>query len=232
MKIKHLALTLLAVFFAAFAYAQNDVTKFLGIPVDGPKSEMVRALKAKGFQQVNDGNTEYFTGRFNGVDVNVYIVLESGKVARIVVHDKNPISETDIKIRFNTLCQQFSDNGKYIALEDYSIPGDERISYEMLVHNKRYEALFYQAPEGEAKERIAASIIQELSEKYDSDKIEHAINSPSDDTDLAILADFMSSIKKAINHKPVWFMISEHYGKYYISMFYDNELNRAHGQDL
>lgn len=30
-------------------FAQNDVTKFLGIPVDGPKSEMIRELKAKGF---------------------------------------------------------------------------------------------------------------------------------------------------------------------------------------
>lgn len=32
--------------------------------------------------------------------------------------------------------------------------------------------------------------------------------------------------------KPVWFMISEHYGKYYITMFYDNEYNRANGEDL
>ena len=32
--------------------------------------------------------------------------------------------------------------------------------------------------------------------------------------------------------KPVWFMISENYGKYYITMFYDNEYNRANGEDL
>lgn len=32
--------------------------------------------------------------------------------------------------------------------------------------------------------------------------------------------------------KPVWFMISEYYGKYYITMFYDNEYNRANGEDL
>ena len=32
--------------------------------------------------------------------------------------------------------------------------------------------------------------------------------------------------------KPVWFMISENYGQYYITMFYDNEYNRANGEDL
>lgn len=32
--------------------------------------------------------------------------------------------------------------------------------------------------------------------------------------------------------KPVWFMISNAFGKYYISMFYDNEYNRANGEDL
>ena len=30
-------------------YAQSDVTKFLGIPVDGFKPDMIRALKEKGF---------------------------------------------------------------------------------------------------------------------------------------------------------------------------------------
>ena len=35
-----------------------------------------------------------------------------------------------------------------------------------------------------------------------------------------------------LKYKPVWFMISELYGKYYISMFYDNEYNRPNGEDL
>lgn len=33
-------------------------------------------------------------------------------------------------------------------------------------------------------------------------------------------------------NKTVWFMISDLYGKYYITMFYDNEYNRANGEDL
>ncbi len=32
--------------------------------------------------------------------------------------------------------------------------------------------------------------------------------------------------------KTVWFMIAEHYGKYYICMFYENKLNKANGEDL
>lgn len=33
-----------------YAFAQKDVTQFLGIPVDGTKTEMVQKLKAKGFK--------------------------------------------------------------------------------------------------------------------------------------------------------------------------------------
>lgn len=59
------------------------------------------------------------------------------------------IYETDIKIRFNTLCRQFEKNQKYISLNDGSqcLSDDEDISYGMLVKNKRYEADYYQYPD-------------------------------------------------------------------------------------
>ena len=41
----------------------------------------------------------------------------------------------------------------------------------------------------------------------------------------------MYALEKATK-KPVWFMISGNYGEYYITMFYDNEYNRANGEDL
>ena len=34
---------------ALTTFAQKDVTKFLGIPVDGTKAQMIAKLKAKGF---------------------------------------------------------------------------------------------------------------------------------------------------------------------------------------
>lgn len=84
--------------------AQTDVTKFLGIPVDGNKSEMIRKLKTKGFKQSPDV-ADVLIGKFNGTDVNVYIVTNNDKVCRIMVWDKNTINETDIRIRFNVLCE-------------------------------------------------------------------------------------------------------------------------------
>ena len=47
---KILSLAVLLAFSLAM-YAQKDVTKFLGIPVDGTKSEMIKKLKEKGFTE-------------------------------------------------------------------------------------------------------------------------------------------------------------------------------------
>ena len=46
------------------AFAQEDVTKFLGIPVDGFKPEMIRKLKAKGFVE-HPYRTDELVGEFN-----------------------------------------------------------------------------------------------------------------------------------------------------------------------
>ena len=35
-----------------------------------------------------------------------------------------------------------------------------------------------------------------------------------------------------LRNRFVWFTISEFNGEYYITMFYDNEFNRAYGEDL
>ena len=45
---KLLSITMLLIS-SLFIYAQQDVTKFLGIPVDGSKSDMIQKLKAKGY---------------------------------------------------------------------------------------------------------------------------------------------------------------------------------------
>lgn len=59
-----------------------------------------------------------------------------------MVADANNVDERAIQIRFNRLCEQFANNPKYISLQDYTIPEDENISYEITVHKKRYEAVF------------------------------------------------------------------------------------------
>lgn len=154
-------LTLLAMIaISASVFAQKEVTKFMGIPVDGSPTEMIKKLKAKGFTTDEDfmqavklglidwDGPEVLTGRFNGERVRVYIVVETNKVWRIALKDKKDRDETQIKIRFNTLVRQFEGNGKYVPLVDeQTIADDEDISYQMTVNKKQYQAGFVQKGE-------------------------------------------------------------------------------------
>ena len=207
-------------------FAQSDVTKFLGIPVDGFKPDMIKALKAKGFVSTSY-DPQVLEGEFNGTDVDIHIVTNNNKVYRIVVYDKNTISETDIRIRFNNLCSQFKNNPKYVSFSDYTIPNDEDISYEMLVNNKRYEAAFYQKTEM-SEEEIQNGIKNALLQKYTEEELINATDEMKEDMiDIAMSYTYDIATKKT-----VWFMISEYYGKYYIAMYYDNKYNQANGDDL
>lgn len=144
-------ISLLFVLFAcAMSYGQGipDVTRFLGIPVDGTKAEMVSKLKAKGFTSVP--GTDMLEGEFNGKDSYIGVQTNNRKVWRIAVIDKNNCDETQIRINFNNLCGQFENNSKYLCIGDQTIPESEDISYEMSVNNKRYQAVFYQKPHVES----------------------------------------------------------------------------------
>lgn len=128
------------------AFAQKDVTKFLGIPVDGTKSEMIQKLKAKGFKSTYY-DKETLEGEFNGAKAKIMVQTNNNKVWRIIA-SYNELSELNAKIRFNNLCYQFQNNSKYFsASSDYTIPDSDDISYEMSVNEKRYEGLFIQRPE-------------------------------------------------------------------------------------
>ena len=154
-------LTLLAMIaISASVFAQKEVTKFMGIPVDGSPSEMIKKLKAKGFktdedfiQAVKRGSVDWdgpelLIGRFNGEKVRVSLLVEQNKVCRICLSDKNNRDETQIKIRFNTLVRQFEGNGKYVPLfDEQTIADDEDISYQMTVNKKQYQAGFVQKGE-------------------------------------------------------------------------------------
>ena len=205
---------------AISSFAQEkDVTKFLGIPVDGTKAEMIAKLKEKGFTQVDFDDDVILEGEFNGTDVYIIVVTNNNKVYRIMVSDKNRISETDIKARFNTLCNQFKDNNKYLSIADYTISEDEDISYQLNVKNKRYQAIFYQVNQ----ELITKILLNKYTKEQlvDTEKL-----SLKDQIDIA------ETYQNNCSHKQVWFIISENYGEYGITMYYDNELNRANGEDL
>ena len=104
---KKIIASIILVLASICAYAQKDVTQFLGIPIDGSKSDMIQKLKAKGFRV--DSYNDVLEGEFNGIDVNVYIVTNGDKVCRIMVCDANPVDERSIQIRFNNLCRAQAD---------------------------------------------------------------------------------------------------------------------------
>ena len=136
---KKLLLFILFVSVAMCANAQNTI-KFLGIPVDGTKREMISKLEAKGYEY--DSYGDYLTGEFNGQDVKIIIQTINNRVWRIAVADDSDTDETNIKIRFNKLYDQFSNNGKYICVDGNKLSEDDDISYEMSVNNKRFSATF------------------------------------------------------------------------------------------
>lgn len=196
----------LMVMLSVAAYAQRSVTKFLGIPVDGTKSEMIRKLEAKGFRY--DSSTDILEGEFNGRNVYVGVVTNKGKVWRIGLSDVTSSSETNIHIRFNKLVEQFNRNSKYFKfpVDDYMIPENEDISYEMTVNNKRYEAGYYQLA-------VPNDVLE-----GDNEEVDYGITGENS--------------SEAVSKRSVWFMINEDYGEYRILMYYDNEYNHANGEDL
>lgn len=210
---------------------EKEVTKFLGIPVDGTKAEMRKKLIEKGFTPKTFQGNEFFEGEFNGHDVHVYIVTNSNKVWRIAVHDKNTCSETDIKIRFNNLCSQFSKNEKYAPADfklDQTIPDDEDIAHEILVNDKRYQAEFWQVLDKSTLDAI----------KVPEDRIRDLLrelgheNPTEEQLNNALALGKVSIAMGLSSKKSVWFMINKNYGKFYISMYYDNKYNEANGEDL
>lgn len=213
------------------AFAQKDVTTFLGIPVDGFRPAMKQKLIAKGFTPVKVGDEEVFKGEFNGTKVNVYIATNNNKVCRIMLCDANNLSEADIKIRFNKLVSQFENNKRYLASNSYTLSDDEKISYEMIVHNKVYEAVYYQLPVKDKIDTLAMQneIHEKLLEKYTEEQIANPTEEVTNEMQSIAFQVALSSMYK----KPVWFRINKgEYGDFYISMFYDNEYNRANGEDL
>lgn len=215
-------------------FGQSESTlKFLGIPVDGSKSEMIRTLKAKGFEY--DSESDFLIGDFNGSDSHIGIVENHGKVYRVVVFDANTCDAGQIKIRFNNLIHQFenSDSKYFYIFPNNPIPEDEDIHYEILVNKKQYIAEFIYNPlygNDELRDRLINEAIEESEEVIKDGK---NIEFYSDKDNYDQLVSSIAGLKVIqMSNSSVWFKIFEHYGKYYIGLYYDNLLNKPNGEDL
>lgn len=202
-----------ALMISSICFAQKDVTKFLGIPVDGTKSAMIQKLKDKGYTY--NSRKDCLEGEFNGRNVEIHVVTNKDKVYRIAVVDAEGSNEASIKVRYNRLCRQFMYNDKYKSYKDsYEIPEDDDISYEMSVNNKRYEAAFYQVS---YKENDSLSLMEyinnELNKKYSKDQIESMTEVELLNAKTTILFNYRIFV---LPKKSVWFMIGREYGRYLI----------------
>ncbi len=126
-------------------FAQRQVTKFLGIPVDGSRTAMIQKLKAKGFRYNSYING--LEGRFNGRNVMIGVQTNKNKVWRIIVTDKESYDKEQIKAQYNRLVNQFSNNPRYKVLDAKELTDEDDIDYEVGVKKKQYQANFYQLPD-------------------------------------------------------------------------------------
>lgn len=225
---KKMFLFVMLLFLSVNLFAQIGVTRFLDIPVDGAKSEMIQKLKAKGFTS-NPYDNEVLDGEFNGRNVHLHIVTNKNKVYRIMVADANYTDETDIKIRFQNLALQFIKNGKYmLASENVPNISNEDISYEISINNKRYEMAFYQLPTGFIE--YINSLKKFLLTKFTED----ILNYPTEEQRHEIELMEEQFKRETVYKNLVWYTINkkENEDKYSILIYYDNERNQANGEDL
>ena len=216
-------------------FGQSEGTlKFLGIPVDGSKSEMVAALKSKGFRY--DSNSGFLVGDFNGGESHIGIVENHGKVYRVVVFDANTYDAGQIRIRFNNLIHQFENsNGKYYYIvQNEIIPEDEDISYEINVHDKQYSATFIYNPlygNDELKDKLVNEVVEESKLLLEKKGITYEEFYSDKDNYNQLVSSVVGKIFQ-MSKGSVWFQIFEYYGKYYIGLYYDNLINKPNGEDL
>ena len=107
--------------------------------------------------------------------------------------DKNTRGETDIKVRFNRLCQQFRNNPKYKTFrteEEQTIPDNEDLSYEITVHDKRYEASFYQISQLDTV-AIYNKSKQSLLSKYTQEQLDN----PTEEISTEIRMEYITNTR-------------------------------------
>lgn len=218
--------TLFALFVSFSSYAQYE-TRFLGIPITGSKVGMINKIAQKGFSKTSYNGFD-LEGEFNGTQVGISVATNNNKVYRVYLQDLNYRDERDVQIRYNNLCKQFKENGKYLVVDATPIADNEDISYEITVHNKRYEAEFRQSLTDEEQKQLCEKHIKAIKEKYHLGALDKLEGKVSEE----LIEEVSKEMMDIMNNRVVWFMIDDNYGKYGIVMFYDNMANKASGEDL
>lgn len=196
--------------------SKPETIAFMGIPIDGSKRAFVQELKKKGFRY--DLTGKVLEGQFNGKNVKLVVSTNKNIVDRVFVMFPSNRPNA-IKNEYNILLDQFGKNEKYAEMVANPIPDDEDIDYEISSNGKRYEAVYYaRLSDMNAFNDAAARAFAGLDES-------HAMTPD----------ERWSKLLSELKLGTVWFTILPYtigYGQYYIGLYYDNDKNRPHGEDL
>lgn len=199
---KRIVLFIMSIVLSVGLYAQKDVTTFLGIPVDGSKSKMIRKLKTKGFRVVPYSVGE-LSGEFNGADVSIYCSTNRNKVYQIAVVEQIKRDAKGAKARYNELLKQFQNNEKYVCrsltLEcDSLISDEEDLDYNIQFNKKVYSTIFCQLPAG----LTADALKNTINNAWNTFQIQHMNESPEEITEE--LKSYIEEIFQRFFYKEVF----------------------------
>lgn len=105
----------------------KNTIKFLGIPVDGTKQEMIEQLQTKGFEY--DTTKDCLVGEFNGIKSNIQLATINNKVWRVIIINNNYLNKFLADTVFDRFIEDFSNNEKYIRLNDDEISEQYTLSF-------------------------------------------------------------------------------------------------------
>ena len=216
-----------------FACFGQETVKFLDIPVDGKKSDVIAKLTQKGFRY--DRETDTLEGVFNGKESTILIHENNGKVDRIMVMNVFPV--TLAKKAFNTLLEQFLSNEKFVSSENNSlIPDDANLSNELCVNGKSYDAAFYPDPFVEGRDKSYQDYIAKTAAKRALEAANDGrLLNPTEERVRALANGIANSLIINSATSFVWIRLTSldpGSSDCAICIFYDNMLNQVHGNDL
>ena len=141
--------------YAAPEATKDDVTTFMGIPVDGKTGDVMKQLGEKGFTVAKEYGANFLSGEYEGERVILCVASNKGRVARIGVTDAMTRGNDDIRTRFNKLVKRYAEDKNYVSFEGDNelIDETEDVDYELRTNDKVYEADFYQRPKDENASR-------------------------------------------------------------------------------
>ena len=102
-------------------------------------------------------------------------------------------------------------------MEDFTIPAEEDILYEMAVNNKRYQASFYQKPDLTDTLAIQTAVKEKILQKYSEKEVESMTEEEAQSAYNSIIKSLTMDV---LLKKSVWFLISEYAGNYFIIIYY------------